>query len=388
MQKSISLVLGLCLPILIIMSYVLFDHKHTAKNTSEGPKSGSLLIIGGNVSELIWDEMKNLMGGADQHLVVIPTAASSDTLSQEFLENYKNGFIERGFTNVSVLHTRDRDMANSKEFIKPLESASGVWFSGGRQWRHADSYLNTKTHDALRGVLERGGVIAGSSAGATIQGSYLARGDTKANTIMMGDHEVGLGFITNVAIDQHLLARNRQFDMFEILDNRPELLGIGIDEKNTAIIVQKDRFQVIGESYVCIYDGTRWSAERDTIYQLPKGSREFYMLQVGDEYDLKRRKVIQLKDRTYVNLSVESQSKYIGKYFDENEMRFEIISENDTLKMYYKTGGFKVPILPESTTKFFDGYDGRPYIFKLDSTGDVQEVHSPRADRSYRKIIE
>ena len=135
-------------------------------------------------------------------------------------------------------------------------------------------------------------MIAGSSAGATIQGSYLARGDTKANTIMMGDHEEGLGFLTNVAIDQHLLARNRQFDMFEILDNKPELLGIGLDE-NTGIIVKGDRFTVFGESYVAIYDGTRWSAERDTIYELPKGSREFYLLNAGKEYDLIKRRIIQ-----------------------------------------------------------------------------------------------
>ena len=199
--------------------------------------------------------------------------------------------MNRGFKNVTVLHTRDREEANSKAFITPIENAKGVWFSGGRQWRHADSYLNTKTHEAFNDLLQRGGVIAGSSAGATIQGSYLARGDTKANTIMMGDHEEGLNFLTNVAIDQHLMARNRQFDLFEILDNRPELLGIGLDE-NTGIIVKGNTFTVMGESYVAMYDGTRWSAELDTIYQLPKGSREFYFLKEGDKYDLANRKVI------------------------------------------------------------------------------------------------
>jgi cyanophycinase len=134
-------------------------------------------------------------------------------------------------------------------------------------------------------------VIGGSSAGATILGSYLARGDTKENTIMMGDHEEGLGFITNVAIDQHLLARNRPFDMFEILEKRPALLGIGLDE-NTGIVVTKDQFEVVGESYVVMYDGTRWSQERDTIYQLSPGSKEFYLLKRGMKYDLKNKRVI------------------------------------------------------------------------------------------------
>ncbi len=62
-----------------------------------------------------------------------------------------------------------------------------TYFTGGRHWRIADSYLNTKVHEELLKLLDRGGVIAGSSAGATIQGSYLARGDTKNNQIMMGD---------------------------------------------------------------------------------------------------------------------------------------------------------------------------------------------------------
>ena len=81
---------------------------------------------------------------------------------------------------------------------------------GGRQWRIADSYLGTLTEKEFRTVLDRGGVIGGSSAGATIQGSYLARGDTQANTIMMGDHEQGFAYIENVAIDQHLLVRIKQ----------------------------------------------------------------------------------------------------------------------------------------------------------------------------------
>ncbi len=258
---------------------------------SQGPDKGTLLIIGGAASDIFFDKFMELVGGADAPIVVIPTAMTSDSLREEDLVRFKRSFTERGFKNVTVLHTRDRDVANSKAFIKPIKKAAGVWFSGGRQWRHADSYLNTQTHKAFFELLDRGGVIAGSSAGATIQGSYLARGDTRKNTIMMGDHEEGLGFITHVAIDQHLLARNRQFDMFEILENRPELLGIGLDE-DTGIIVEGDQFAVFGRSYVAVYDGARLSAERDTIYTLPEGSRDFYMLREGERYDLLQRQVI------------------------------------------------------------------------------------------------
>lgn len=275
---------------LLCLSLILISGSTGMAETC-GPEKGTLLVVGGGASSMFYEKFMDLAGGAEAPIVVIPTAETSDPLTVDDLERFKSSFTKRGFLNVTVLHTRDRDEANSPEFYKALETASGVWFSGGRQWRHADSYLGTKTQKAFFDLLDRGGVIAGSSAGATIQGSYLARGDTRVNTIMMGDHEEGLGFISNVAIDQHLFARNRQFDLFEILDNRPELLGIGLDE-NTGIIVHGDKFSVLGESYVAIYDGTRWSAERDTIYQLPKGSREFYLLKEGNQYDLKKREVI------------------------------------------------------------------------------------------------
>ncbi len=260
---------------------------------TRGPKNGTLLIIGGYASDSIYLSLfSELTGGYDSPIVVIPTARDDESLSKDslFLQ-LTNRFEKAGFINVTILHTRDRDIASSEEFTRPFKNAKGVWFQGGRQWRLADSYLNTKSHEAIKDVLNRGGVVAGSSAGATIQGSFLARGDTEKHPIMAGDHLEGLSFISNIAIDQHLLARNRQFDMFEILAEYPDLLGIGLEE-NTGIIVQKDTFEVVGASYVAIYDGTRWSAERDTVYQLHKGSKEFYFLGAGEKYDMKNRTVI------------------------------------------------------------------------------------------------
>ena len=169
--------------------------------------------------------------------------------------------------------------------------AGGVWFSGGRQWRLVDAYKDTKAEKLFWQVLERGGVIGGSSAGATIQGSYLARGDTKNNQIMMGDHEAGFGFIRNIAIDQHVLARNRHFDLLNILEKRPELLGIALDE-STAMIVQGNEFEVIGKSYVLVFDGQFWSREGSELKNLPSKNNLFYFLRSGDKYDLKNRKVI------------------------------------------------------------------------------------------------
>ena len=242
-----------------------------------GPAKGALVIAGGNVRDLsIIERFLELAGGKDAPVVVIPTAEGAEDYSQ-----YWSGlrqFKEAGATKLTVLHTADRKVADSEEFVKPIREAQGVWFGGGRHWRIADSYLNTRTQKELFALLARGGVIGGSSAGATIQGSYMVRGDTKNNVIMMGDHEVGFGFLKNVTIDQHVLRRNRQFDMIEVIEKHPELLGLGIDE-NTAIVVRGDQLEVIGASYVLVYDNQR---------TLDSGGR-FYFLAPGDRYDLKTR---------------------------------------------------------------------------------------------------
>ena len=332
---------------------------------SSGPENGTLLIIGGSAQDIFYSKFQELVGGPDAPIVIIPTAATSDSITSEMKDAFKQRFLDRGFNKVTVLHTRNLEDSNTDEFVRPIKQAKGIWFSGGRQWRHADSYLNTLAHKEFFELLDRGGVIAGSSAGATIQGSYLARGDTRANTIMMGDHEEGLAFLNNVAIDQHLFARNRQFDMFEILDHRPELLGLGIDE-NTGIIVQGNRFTVFGASYVVVYDGTRWSAERDTIYRLPPGSREFYMLRRGQEYDLGKRKVIQFADRSFIDLNQAQMNEYCGKYRREKDGNILNISIKEDELYVTQWNDYTYNLEAESPTKFYSTRFGLNLEFEIE----------------------
>lgn len=249
-----------------------------------GPASGALVVAGGNIKDaVIIETFLELAGGPSVPIVVVPTAAEGDVNNLDW--DYLEPFRESGATNITVLHTRNPEEANTEAFVAPLKEARGVWFIGGRQWRIADSYLGTLTEREFRAVLDRGGVIGGSSAGATIQGSYLARGDTNANTIMMGDHEEGFAYIRNVAIDQHLLVRNRQFDLIEIIQAHPELLGLGLDE-DTAIVVKGDEFEVIGQGYVAIYDSSRIVG--------PNG--QFYFLAPGDHFDMRERQPLRPDD--------------------------------------------------------------------------------------------
>jgi len=249
-----------------------------------------LILMGGGVlDDVFYQKFKELVGADNAKIVIVPTASESANV-----KNYQKDLIAQfkafGFRKVSILHTNDRSEADSKNFASQLDDVKGVWFTGGRQWRLADAYLDTKTMDALQGVLDRGGVLAGTSAGATILGSYLARGDTYGNKVMMGDHEKGFGFLKNSAVDQHLLARNRQFDMQEIVRKKPGLLGIGLDE-NTGILVTGNSFEVLGKSYVAIYDGSFWNGDFEAAYGTGKRSERFYFLKSGERYDLgKRRK--------------------------------------------------------------------------------------------------
>ena len=253
-------------------------------------EKGSLVIVGGAMRDsAIFAAFMMNAGGYDAPIIVIPTAGS-DTISDENLERYKKWATDLGATQVTVLHTKDRELADSDEFVQPIVDASGVWFSGGRQWRIADSFLNTQTHEEIKNLLRRGGVVGGSSAGATIQGAYLARGDTGGNREMMGDHDEGMNLFPNTAIDQHLLKRNRQFDLVEIIETHPELLGIGLDE-NTAIVVHGDTFKVMGEGYVAIYDAAVWEKETTS------NNGSFFLLSSGDVYNFKTRMVSQWNSR-------------------------------------------------------------------------------------------
>lgn len=232
-----------------------------------GPPKGTLMIIGGAAVPSLYKDFVKLVGDPKALIVLIPTAG--DVVDE------KNGaypkLVEAGAKNIVILHTKDREKANSEEFVAPLRKAKGVFISGGFQNRLAKAYLHTLTHQAMFDVLARGGVIAGSSAGASIQGSFLYGG---------GDEKEGFGFVKASAIGQHYIRRNRMGSVAKILKNDPKLLGIGIDEA-TAIVVKGNDFEVTGDSKVAVYDTTLpgWPTPKAQYYLFP-----------GDKFDMALRK--------------------------------------------------------------------------------------------------
>src|SRR5262249_12275616 len=156
--------------------------------------------------------------GPDALIVVLPTANPDPVPMTE------GGFLQRaGAKNVKVLPGRELKEVEDPKNLDILKQAKGVWFGGGRQWRFVDAYEGTKAEALFHDVLKRGGVIGGSSAGATIQGYYLCRGGAIGNTDIMSEgYERGLSFLPGVGIDQHFAQRNRFADMTALMKVYPQ----------------------------------------------------------------------------------------------------------------------------------------------------------------------
>jgi len=249
-----------------------------------GPEKGWLIIDGGGEPDVVKERFVALAGGPDANFVLIPTAMSDEQIEKGgFFQGQGKGWarawgIHDG--HVAMLHARDKERANSQYFVDALRKASGVWIMGGRQWRLADAYLDTAVVREIKALLDRGGVVGGSSAGATIQGSFLVRGDSEKPGFPEGDnrivmspgHEKGFGLLSNSAIDQHINAREREHDLVKVVAVHPELLGIGIDE-GAAIVVHGDSFEVIGNGQVAVYDKVRFGDS----YSFLSSGQKFYL---------------------------------------------------------------------------------------------------------------
>jgi cyanophycinase len=265
----------------------------TAGAPEYGPARGTLLIVGGGnlTGTGINEKFIELAGGPEKNFVIVPTAGGNRNAQGELVAYDEQRIIapwlRLGLKNVRMLHTHDPKVADTEEFAKVLRTADGVWFNGGRQWNIVDSYANTLTYREFHKVLERGGAIGGSSAGATIQGEYLVRGDTSGPNVMMTAepaHQDAFKFLRKVAIDQHINTRNRWDDLVPVIQKYPKFLGIGLSEA-TAIIVKGDTFEVMGAWKVAVHDNTR-------LYQ--PWEKSFFVLSAGDVYNMKTRRVEKL----------------------------------------------------------------------------------------------
>jgi cyanophycinase len=248
-----------------------------------GPPNGTVIVVGGgSMGPEIYKRFIDAAGGPNALIIDVPTAGGDSVYNQNAPGT--RGWKQAGARNVYVLHSYDRKLVDSDSLAAILRKAGGVWFEGGRQFHLVDAYAGTKTEQGFHDVLARGGVIGGSSAGASIIGSFLVRGAPSNNNFIMDSpgYEKGFAFLRGVGIDQHVIARERLPDLADsIMPKYPDLLAISEDE-GTAWVVKGDVAEIIGRNKAFVYGGK----------DATDPGKPFLTLHPGDKYDLAARHVV------------------------------------------------------------------------------------------------
>ncbi|HEY0053096.1 MAG TPA: cyanophycinase [Caulobacteraceae bacterium] len=257
----------------------------------KGP--GPLIIIGGHEDKegekaILSEVARRLNGGA----LVIATVASHEP--EGYFDAYKAAFGELGVEDLCELYVEERCEAQDEAALAALDRAAGVFFTGGDQLRISSQIGDTAIEEHVRRLHRRGGVVAGTSAGASVMSETMLVKGASSESYRIGDLHMapGLGLIRNVIIDQHFAERGRYGRLLGAVAHNPRVLGIGIDE-DTAIIVERDRFEVIGSGAVYVVDGSAVShsniAEASGARALSMFDVCMHVLSSGDGFDLERR---------------------------------------------------------------------------------------------------
>lgn len=240
------------------------------------PKGTLVIVGGGGMTPDIGKRFIDAGGGEKGKFIALPISMPDPIRTQA-----EETFLKRlGAKDITVVPYREQKDLEDPKTIELFKNATGIWFGGGRQWNFMDAYEGTKLPALFREVLNRGGVIGGSSAGATIQGDYMVRGAPAGPNIMMCEgYERALGFLPGVGIDQHFSARNRFKDLTAFVTTYPQFLGIGIDEA-TAIVVTGSTAEILGRGKVHFYDRRK---------PVKDGEPDYEAFPAGVKYDLVKR---------------------------------------------------------------------------------------------------
>ena len=235
----------------------------TSVVAAETPRHGHLMLIGGgDKPRAAMEKFVELAGGKDAPIVVIPTA-SEEADTHEY---YMNLFMkDYGSTDVVVLPIKTPADANKPELVAAAKRARGVFFSGGDQVRILNALAGTPVFEALREAFRSGAVVGGTSAGTACQSEIMITGEGDFKVIQSNSVEVrdGLGFLrSDVIVDQHFMARQRQNRLLTLLLEHPDHLGVGVDEDTAIWVRPDDTFQVIGARSVMVFDPSGASIQR------------------------------------------------------------------------------------------------------------------------------
>jgi cyanophycinase len=263
---------------------------------------GSLIIIGGGEDrdpkgkrEILREVARRARGGK----LVLATVASHRP--EGYFEEYQKAFDDLDIGELVELYVEDRSEAGDRDKLEVLDDAAVVFFSGGDQLRITSQIGDSGIEARVRALFARGGLVAGTSAGASVMSETMLVGGASAATHRIGDLHMapGLGLIRDVIIDQHFAERGRFGRLIGAVAHNPRILGIGIDE-DTAAIVEGECFRVIGSGAVYVVDGSRVShcnlAEAEPDRVLSMHGATVHVLGTGDGFDLRERRPLSGSD--------------------------------------------------------------------------------------------
>src|SRR3954451_18833545 len=255
---------------------------------------GSVIIIGGREDKTGEQRvLKEVVARSKRAALVVATVATEHP--REVWQEYRAVFRALGVRRLSHLHIETRDDAFSEEKLAALDKAGAVFFTGGDQLRITSRIGGAPVCERIREIFSKGGVIAGTSAGAsavseTMLVSAPSSESHKVESLQMAP---GLGFLRGVIIDQHFAERGRLGRLVGAVAQNPRLLGIGIDE-DTAVVAEAQHFRVIGSGAVYVVDGMRESytniSEEEPGEVVSVFDLRLHILSGGDQFDLEARR--------------------------------------------------------------------------------------------------
>ena len=256
---------------------------------------GQLLIIGGHEDK---EGEKVILRYLAQHVrggtLVVSAVASEEP--ERMWREYQRVFRGLGVRHVRKLSVESREEAESPRSLRVLEDATAVFLTGGDQLRITSLLGDTPVYSRLLEIFSDGGIIAGTSAGASVMSETMLVGGGRNGSHRIGPAlqlAPGFGFAKDMVIDQHFAERGRIGRLLAVVAQNPRVLGVGLDE-NTAIALQPTSgFRVLGEGAVYVVDGSSVTdsniAEEDRDRAMSLYNVTVHVLTQGDRFTIKTR---------------------------------------------------------------------------------------------------
>jgi cyanophycinase len=225
--------------------------------------------------------------------LVIATVASGSPRS--VFDEYEACLRGIGMRHIHHLHVESREEARNESKLRVLRDTDAVFFTGGDQLKITSQIGDTPIFSRVHEIYNSGGLIAGTSAGASVMTETMmvaGDGDQSHRIGSMLKLAPGFGLLPGAIVDQHFAERGRIGRLLGAIAHNPRMLGIGLDE-DAAILVRRGRFQVVGSGAVYVVDGGKVSftnineAKPDEplcIYGV-----RLHVLNQSDSFDLKKR---------------------------------------------------------------------------------------------------